>query len=119
MKKAFLLFVLAIFFIDTQAQTVNGVPLKDIDVEYMHIVGTMVTFNKDVTIYFDFGKLEQLNVDKVIIKDEKENILTFTTIIDAVNFMAKNGFELIDTWTLIGNRIQITYVMKRKNIITK
>ena len=66
------------------AQTVNDVPIKDIDVEYVQIVGAAKFFKMGNTV----------------VKDEYGKPVEFNSMIDALNFMTKNGFEFVTAYTI-------------------
>lgn len=80
----------------TNAQTVNGVPIQDIDVEYIQITG-------DVNIYVDFGQAKEARRDTRI-KDKDGNAIKFNSIIDGLNFMSANGYEHVDTYVIVDSR---------------
>jgi len=51
-----ILTILLLLAMKSTAHTVNDVPIKDIDVEYMQIVGTQKLLSTKVTIELDFGQ---------------------------------------------------------------
>lgn len=56
MKKAFLTGALVCSFLTAlQAQTVAGVPVKDLSVDFVQIVGTSRPFSNKLTVEIDFG----------------------------------------------------------------
>jgi glutaredoxin-related protein len=56
MKKIILFITLFICAVSSKAQTVNDLPIKDIDVEYVQIVGTSKLFSRNL--------LSKLTLDK-------------------------------------------------------
>lgn len=57
MKSILLTIALFVFTLTAAfSQTVNDVPIKDIDVEYVQIVGTSKLLSNKVTIEIDFGQ---------------------------------------------------------------
>lgn len=87
------------------AQTVNDIDFTDLDLEYVRIVA-----NQDESdVYLDFGN--KYNAPRFnnrlaapdlrnVIKDKKGHEMIFSSIIDALNFMAANGFKLSQTYTI-------------------
>jgi hypothetical protein len=111
------LFFIALGFSNAYAQTVNDVPLKDIDVEYVQIVGTQKLLSTKVMIQIDFGQRTKLfSLGKeTILKDEQGKPVDFNSMIDALNFMAQNGFEFVNAYTItVNNQNVYHYVMRKK-----
>jgi hypothetical protein len=117
MKK--LILTLMLFFAIqnlTFSQSVNGVQFKDIDVEYVQIVGTKKPFTQKVFIEIDFGQENKLfsNRDTRIV-DEKGINLIFNSMIDALNFMNKNGYDFVTAYTVtIGDQNVYHYLLKKR-----
>ncbi len=94
MKKLILilLFIPAI----TYSQSINGVPFSEIDSEYIEIVGTAKALSNKVTINIDFGQSTKLlgsSKKQFSILDEDNKKVEFNSMIDALNFMTKNGYK--------------------------
>lgn len=98
------------------AQSVNGIPLKDIDVEYVRIVGTSQLLSTKVSIELDFGQRNKLfNFKDTQLMDENGKPLVLNSMIDALNFMSKNGYEFVQAYAIvIGNQSVYHYLMRRK-----
>jgi hypothetical protein len=111
MKKVLSAFVLALLFHSaSHAQTINDVPLKDIDVEYIEIVGTPVAFTSKLSIDLDFGQENKFWSNKEYqLKDAEGKKIKFNSMIDALNFMAKNGYELIMPYIVSNPSSQSVY----------
>ncbi|MBC8548977.1 MAG: hypothetical protein H8D23_04940 [Candidatus Brocadiales bacterium] len=117
MKVTLLSFLLCAFMItSTYSQTVNDVPIKDIDVEYIQIVGTSKFMSHKVTIEIDFGQENKyFKTQDTQVKDEDGKLTKFNSMIDALNFMSKNGYEFVDAYTItISNQNVYHYLMKKK-----
>ncbi len=79
------------------SQTVNNTPIKDIDVEYIEIVGKSAkAFSRKLKVNLDFGQKNRAftQVDSQI-KDKNGNTIEFNSMIDALNFMDQNGYEFV------------------------
>lgn len=104
MKKT-ILFLIIFFSVNfsLSAQTVNGIPLKDLNVEYLQLTPRSAkAISRKIQALIDFGQearalsnLEQLLLDSTGKKME------FNSDIDALNFMYKNGYELVQQYGLL------------------
>ncbi|MBN8789756.1 MAG: hypothetical protein J0I84_21965 [Terrimonas sp.] len=114
-KIHYLLVVSLLTAFSASAQTVNDIPIKDIDVEYIQIIGTSKPFSKGVSIQIDFGqKTKFFSTGKeTVLKDKDGKIMDFNSMIDALNFMAKNGFEFVNAFAIaVSNQNVYHYLMK-------
>lgn len=105
--------ILGSYFLN--AQTVNDIPLKDIDVEYVRIVGTSKLLTTKLTIEIDFGQRTKFfsSGKETIVKDMDGKPIDFNSMIDALNFMSKNGFEFVTAYALsVGNQNVYHYLLK-------
>ena len=119
--KQSLLTASAIFLLATfaQSQTVNDIPLKDINVEYVQIVGTSRLLSNKVTVEIDFGQLDKLfSSDKdTRIKDANGKNMIFNSMIDALNFMTKNGYEFVQAYAVaVSNQNVYHYLLRKKKV---
>jgi hypothetical protein len=98
------------------SQTVNDIPIKDIDVDYIQIVGTSKLMSNKVTIEIDFGQENKYwSAKDTQVKDENGKLVVFNSMIDALNFLSKNGYEFVDAYTItISNQNVYHYMLKKK-----
>ena len=83
------------------SQTVNNVPIEDIDVDYIQIVGTSKMLSNKLTIRLDFGQENKLFSKKDNqVKGADGKRIVFNSMIDALNFFSKNGYEYVDAYTV-------------------
>lgn len=118
MKKLVLLFAIGIFITQISfSQTVNDIPIKDIDVEYIQIVGTGRVFSNKVTIQIDFGQNNSIWTSKdTQVKNENGKKMKFNSMIDALNFFNKNGYSFVTAYTLTsGSKNVYHFLMKKKD----
>ena len=102
------------------AQTVNDIPIKDIDVEYIQIVGAAKFFSTKVVVGIDFGqRTKYFKMGNTIVKDEYGKPVEFNSMIDALNFMTKNGFEFVTAYavTIYKQNVYHYLMRNRKNEI--
>lgn len=103
--RTILIFSLVIFSCLTLfSQTVNGIPLEEIDTEYVMITGEYKGVKKGVvqlSIVFDFGQEERLlSFRNQQIRDENGDVLVFNSIIDALNFLSKHGYSFVQAFSV-------------------
>ncbi len=112
-----LLSILALFLFSfsLQAQTVNGIAISELDVEYVQIVGTKKPLSQKITIKLDFGqKKKALSHKNQQVMDANGKKVVFNSMIDALNFMSRNGFQFVEAYTLsIGNQNVYHYLLKK------
>jgi hypothetical protein len=117
MKKLslFVLFTLGLMTI-ARSQTVNDTPIRDIDVEYVQIVGTTRILSNKLTIEIDFGQENKLfSSDKdTRVKDANGKNMIFNSMIDALNFMTKNGYEFVQAYTVVVSNQNVYHYLLRK-----
>lgn len=99
------------------SQTVNDVPLKDIDVEYVQIIGTGRSLSTKVNVEIDFGQETKSISFKngTNIKDEKGRNVKFNSMMDALNFMSENGYAFQFAYTTNDEKDNaVYYILKKK-----
>jgi hypothetical protein len=97
------------------SQTVNGIPLKDIDVNYIQIVGTSKMMSTKITIALHFGQQDKLWSNKdTQLKDENGAVLVFNSMIDALNYLSNHGYEFEAAYAItISNQNIYHYLLKK------
>lgn len=85
--------------VSTNAQTVNGVPLKDLDTEYIQIIGETKMLSDKINLVVDYGQeRKRLYSKPMMLMDADNREMEFNSMIDALNFMARNGYELVESF---------------------
>lgn len=111
------LLLLACCALPAYAQTINDVPLKDADIDYVEIVGMNKAFSSKLIVIIDFGqenKVFKPNKESVL-KDETGKPISFNSMVDALNFMSKNGFEFVTAYTVtVSNQNVYHYLLRKK-----
>ncbi|MCF1420314.1 hypothetical protein [Mangrovimonas futianensis] len=96
---------------------INDHPISELDVEYARIVGTSKFLSAKVTIQIDFGQ------DRTYFSQHNDTQLTdgngkkieFYSMIDALNFMDKHGYEFLQAYAItVGNQNVYHYLLRRK-----
>lgn len=115
MKKSLVVLSLMFLALFTKAQTVNDIPLKDINTEYVQIVGTSKLLSTKLTIEIDFGQANKLfESNDTQLKDNTGKRIVFNSMIDALNFMSSNGYEFVQAYAFnVANQNVYHYLMRR------
>lgn len=117
MKQLLSALVITFFYApNVHAQSVNGIPLKDLDAEYVQISSEDKALTHKITIMADYGQERRtLAADKYTkIMDANGKAMTFNSIIDALNFMARYGYEVVQVYPAQDTARTPQYLLKRK-----
>ena len=116
MKKILLVLILfSAASFKVKSQSINGIPLADIDVEYVQIVGTTKLLSTKVTIELDFGQHNKVfsKKDSQLV-DANGKKIVFYSMIDALNFMNNNGYNFVNAYAItVGNQNVYHYLLKK------
>lgn len=99
-----------------QAQSVNDVPVSEIDSEFLLITGTQKLLSKKVVIELDFGQQVKLlgGMKQVMIKDSEGKNVDFNSMVDALNFFSANGYKFEQAFvTGEGGTFVYNYLMSK------
>lgn len=83
--------------------------------DYCEIVGTSKLLSNKVTVEIDFGQATKFFDDNRY-KDENGKVIIFNSMIDAMNYMGKQGWEFVQAYavTYTNNNNVYHYVLKKK-----
>ncbi|MBB5285752.1 hypothetical protein HNQ92_003912 [Rhabdobacter roseus] len=104
-------------YLPTIAQTVNGIPIKELEAEYLQIEGTHVLLSPKLSIDIDYGQRDRALVLKdTEVRDENNKPVKFNSMIDALNFMSAQGYEFVQAYTMQDSSHQTScyFLLKRK-----
>jgi hypothetical protein len=99
-----------------RAQTVNGIPIAEIETEYALIVGISKFLSTKVNIEIEFGQHNKAwnNKDTQLIGEDGKP-LTLNSMVDALNFMSQYNYEFLQAYAItVGNQNVYHYLMKKK-----
>ncbi|MEX1192977.1 MAG: hypothetical protein WEA99_13495 [Brumimicrobium sp.] len=101
---------------NTNAQSINGTPLKELDIEYIELKVSVHVNHQIIVSYDDQSETAVSNKKPKFnsLKDEEGNIIVLSTRIAALNFFAKNGFELVESYTTESPSFQY-FILKKKD----
>ncbi|MGV3558096.1 hypothetical protein [Larkinella arboricola] len=114
-----------IFFCTLSFQTVaqlivNRVDINQLDIEYCQLICEYPSLGGKARIYVDYGQAnfrEGLNSELRSLNAEGEPTERFLTVMQAVNFVGKQGWEVVSfqvTHAGSGSSSQFIYVMRKK-----
>ena len=92
--------------------------LNSLPINYCQIVGyDMGMFKKKVVILVDYGQKVTLGEASTIEDLATNKPVIFNSMVDALNFMDKNGWEYIDSYavSMANSGSVYHYLLKRKN----
>lgn len=99
----------------TYAQTVNGVLLKDLDSEYVQIIGEPKLLSDKINLVVDYGQeRKRLYSKPMMLMDTANREMEFNSMIDALNFMARNGYELVESFGVNKEYPYPQYLMRKR-----
>jgi len=117
MKKLLILAALVASFAldDVKAQTVNGVRLTDINVNYIEVEEIKRAFSQKVFVSVEYGQIAD-DLNNTCIKDDLGKKMEFDSALEFVNKAKSYGYELFQVfsarkWKSDSNTV---YVLKRK-----
>lgn len=115
MKKVITILAIALAISTSYSQTVNDIPISEIDVEYIQIVGMERVLSNKITVSIDFGQENKLFSTKSMqIKDEDGKPVVFNSMIDSLNFLSNNGYEFVNAYVLTTNNQNVYHYVLRK-----
>lgn len=83
--------------------------------EYCMVLATSKLLSTKLTIQIDFGQEWSFWKDKRSLRDENGKKIVFNSVIDALNFMAEDGWEFVNAYAItVGNQNVYHYVLKRR-----
>jgi hypothetical protein len=94
--------------INVQAQSV----VKKIE-QYCQLTAN-TTLSKKITMSVDFGNTTIGTFTDARIKNDSGKVVKFNTIIDALNYMGKNGWKLVFVYPTDKNNNTIYYLFKKE-----
>lgn len=109
--------LLIVFGLSTNAQVkVEGVDINELDIEFCQLMGyNKSLFGQKIIITIDYGQKHKAFQSQLITGlDEKAKV--FNSVVDALNFMSKNGWEYVSNFAVsqsTGSAVY-NYLLRRK-----
>lgn len=96
MKKLMMIGLLFLCTLSMNAQTISGVPLEEIESEYIQL-RVFNELGRKVNVTFDFGqKRKFFTIRNMQMRDTKGKCIKFNSPIEAINLMAEYGYEVVN-----------------------
>ncbi|MDX9854410.1 MAG: hypothetical protein RBS81_11560 [Tenuifilaceae bacterium] len=116
MKKLLLTLIITISALAAKSQTVNGISLDKIDATYIDIVEYKKFVSDKVNILLDYGQRSHIIYnEEQFVKDKNGKDMEFNSIIDALNFLSKYGYEYIDSYITVSKESSTChFLLKQK-----
>ena len=116
--------IIALFFTillccDTQSQTVNDMPLADIDTNYIRVSAHNKFLSNKLKVHLDFGQFNSVwKIKDTRLRGRDGKSVEFNSIAQLLNYMTDNGYELttINTYALdntLGHTVYYNMIMKK------
>lgn len=117
MKKLFLamvcLFLLVGFSANSQV-TVDGVDINKTDIKYCELVAKSALFSMKVVVVIDYGQDFSWKAQTIKGNDGKD--MKFNSVIAALNFMYKNGWDYANNFVVSDKDGSVYhYLLKKKD----
>lgn len=116
MKQLFLLITSFFILQSASAQEPEKLSKSNAKFEYCEIISKSRLLSAKPKILVDFGQAYSFWKDRRELKDAKGKPIEFNSSIDALNYMASFGWELVNTYSVIDTDDAKTfyYVLKRE-----
>jgi hypothetical protein len=112
MKK--IIFILIFLFtITSHAQTVNGIPVSELDAKYIRINFTRKLLKPfQIKVFLDYGQIARIkDIKKGHVLDDDGKKFSFNGIMGVVNLLVTNGYEIAFVYNEEDD--SVNYVMKK------
>ena len=117
MKQNLLILLIHFAILNTAgAQSIDDVPLKEINAQYVKLRAEVVPFKNKISVSIDYGQSNAMvNVKSNLLNDESGKPMAFNSMIDALNFFMNHNYELFEVYTLSTDMSSTAhYILKRK-----
>ena len=116
MKAHFIIVLTALLSFGVQAQVeVDGTSINDLDIQALELIGKNQTFGLRINVWVDYGQEPSFRLQSIRDTDGKQQ--KFNSIVDALNFMDKNGWEYVHNYVIgSGDTLENRYLLRRKSV---
>lgn len=112
-------FLLLIFTMSSQAQdTIKIKPIVHGDStwldEFCSVAARGKLFSSDISIAIDYGDNPN---NRYRLRDKKGNVINFTSVIDALNYLGEQGWHLVNALNInygVNSAPNYVYIMRRE-----
>jgi hypothetical protein len=82
--------------------------------QYCEITIAPKLFSKKVTLAIDYGDLPLSGFSDYRLRDNRDELLSFNTRVDALNYMARQGWELVHALSMPNDAVSSMYLLKKR-----
>ena len=113
----YLLFSIVFFGSSARAssQTINGKSVSEIDADFIQIIGVERHWSSKVTIYIDYGQKRRFSKQTRFTNENGESF-NLDSMIQALNFMSKCGYEFIESYALNDDGCNVYHYLLKKRV---
>lgn len=108
MKKLLLLLLFAVLSVCAFSQEKNYI--------YCELLGTGKFMSKKVNVQVDFGQATSFWKSIDYLKDEKGKAISFNSMVDAMNYMGKEGWEFVQAYVVTTNNQNVYHWLLKKEV---
>lgn len=116
MKKSIFIALICLGSLTVKAQQADSTKSTKPHEQYCMIIATGKLFSTKVSISIDYGQHTTFFGDKGAVRDENGNLKDFNSVIDALNYMASQGWLFVNAYALSegsnGPKV-LNYVMRK------
>ncbi len=119
MKYLLALVLLGALAFSSQAQSINGIPVAELDMEYIQVIARPYSVKGEYFIIVNLGQKEPLKLTKekrfgTLFIDEKGEKFDVINTVEALNLMYEYGYEVFSTYYCQTGGMEGEYFMLRK-----
>jgi hypothetical protein len=113
---SFILIFLTLYLSFGFSQTVNEIPIKDINTDYIKVKGIQNFGGNKIILEIDFGQESKTFSSKnKKLYDKNGKPMEFNSMVDALNYLSKVGYEYADGFKNSSDDPPIySYLLKKK-----
>lgn len=108
MKRISILLLFALFSIVAFSQKPSYV--------YCELVGTGKFLSNKVNVQVDFGQETNFWKGVAYLKDDAGKKITFNSMVDAMNYMGKEGWEFVQAYVVTANNQNVYHWLLKKEV---
>lgn len=123
MKKFIFLLLASIIIFGVAAQEnqplQNNEQIDQVEYTYCQLLGTSKFLSTKIYVEIDFGQENSFWKNTRLLKDENGKLVTFNSMVDALNFMGNFGWEFVQAYVVTTNNQNVYHWLLRIKKNTK
>ncbi|NJO92534.1 MAG: hypothetical protein HC831_28885 [Chloroflexia bacterium] len=85
--------------------------------EYCLVVGTAKFMSTKLSISVDYGESAGAFADRRVRDEESGKVVSFNSMVDALNYMNENGWEFINAYTITAANQNVYHYLMRRRLV--